>query len=163
MTLHVAEEHDLYSSMESKSTTAEELGIQKDKINSIKVRVRPLDAILMEAGACKIKFISIDVDGHEMEVLSGFDLNQWNPIIVIIEYKSDLMITPVESYMKAAGYQRFYRSGGNDWYAKRSVISAYFMLKMLMLGYVKISGLLKVWLPRNVARWILLTSRSLMN
>jgi len=40
----------------------------------IDVPVRSLDEILIEAGALSVDFISIDVGGHELDVLDGFDL-----------------------------------------------------------------------------------------
>lgn len=162
MTLHVAEGHDLFSSLEASSTMAEELCQQQVDIKSISVRVRPLNAILSEAGAKAIDFVSIDVEGHEMAVLGGFSLDLWQPSIVLIEDKSDLVITEVERHMAGHGYRRFYRSGGNDWYAKPGRISVYFMLRMVATGRARLRGLLKVWLPRSVVRFVLLNRRSLL-
>jgi len=45
----------------------------------IEVPVRTLDDILIEAGAPRIDFISIDVEGHELEVLDGLNLARWSP------------------------------------------------------------------------------------
>src|SRR4029077_20420010 len=40
--------------------------------------VRPLDDTLCEAGSpLGFDFLSVDVEGHELEVLSGFDLARW--------------------------------------------------------------------------------------
>jgi FkbM family methyltransferase len=51
-------------------------GVVADK--AIDVPVRTLDDILEEAAApAPIDFVSIDVEGHEVEVLSGFDLARW--------------------------------------------------------------------------------------
>jgi FkbM family methyltransferase len=162
MMLHVAVEHDLFSSLESHSTMAEELGRHQATIKSVPVRVRPLDAMLTEADAQSIEFVSIDVEGHEMAVLGGFDLNRWRPCVVLIEDKSDLVVTDVERHMLDRGYRRFYRSGGNDWYAKPGRIGVYFMLQMLIADRAELRGLLKVWLPRPIVRFILLTRRSLL-
>jgi len=159
MMLHVAEGHDLFSSIESCSTMAKELSKHKANINSISVRVRPLDDILEEAFVKSIEFISIDVEGHEMEVLGGFNLNRWQPSILLIEDNSDLVVTEVERHMIKHGYRRFYRSGGNDWYGKSGRIGLDFMLRMLADGHVKPLGLLKVWVPRPLARLVLLTRR----
>jgi FkbM family methyltransferase len=161
MLLHVVEENDLFSSLEDCSTMAEDLYQNKSKIKSISVSVRPLDAMLSEAHAQSIDFVSIDVEGHEISVLGGFDLDRWRPCVVLIEDKSDLDVTEVERHMVQRGYRRFYRSGGNDWYAKSGRISAYFMLRMLASGRVTLRGLLKVWMPRTMLRLILLARRSL--
>ena len=82
MALHVAEGQDLFSSLEPSSTMAEEIGRAQAKITSVLVRVRPLNDILQEASVDSIEFISIDVEGHELAVLQGFDLNRWDPKIV---------------------------------------------------------------------------------
>jgi len=34
----------------------------------------------------KINFLSIDVEGYEMEVLKGFNLNKYSPDVIVIEY-----------------------------------------------------------------------------
>jgi FkbM family methyltransferase len=162
MTLHIAEGHDLFSSLESCSTMAEELGRHQATIKSVSVRVRPLDIMLTEAVVKSIDFVSIDVEGHEMAVLGGFDLNRWRPRVVLIEDKSDLHVTEVERHMTQHGYRRFYRSGGNDWYANPGRIGVYFMLRMLAAGRAELRGLLKVWLPRSLVRFVLLTRRSLL-
>lgn len=162
MMLHVAEGHDLFSSLEPRSTMAEELGRHRATIQTVSVRVRPLDDMLTEAGVQSIEFVSIDVEGHEMAVLDGFDLNRWLPIVVLIEDKSDLVVTEVERHMAERGYQRFYRSGGNDWYAKPGRVGVYFMLRMLAAGRAELRGLLKVWLPRSFVRLVLLSRRLLL-
>src|SRR5262249_46658886 len=54
--------------------------------STIKVAVRTLDDILHEAAApSPIDFVSIDVEGHEVEVLRGFDLHHWRPRLILIE------------------------------------------------------------------------------
>jgi FkbM family methyltransferase len=163
MVLHIPQGYDLFSSLEPQSTMSEELSKTRTAIESVIVPVRPLDSILYESGVGAIDFVSIDVEGHELEVLRGFDLTRWNPTIVLIEDKSDLKITDVERHMATHGYQRFYRSGGNDWYTKPAGVDNYLMLRMLFEGRAHFRGLLKVWLPRSLMRMLLLTRRSLLN
>src|SRR5262249_24604096 len=53
---------------------------------TIEVPVRTLDDVLTEAFAPQeFQFMSIDVEGHELEVLSGFDLEHWRPQLILIE------------------------------------------------------------------------------
>jgi len=40
-------------------------------------------------------FLSIDVEGHELKVLKGFDLNKYRPNIIVIEYL-DLSVSKLE-------------------------------------------------------------------
>ena len=52
----------------------------------IAVPIRTLDSVLEEAGAPKgFDFLSIDVEGHEIEVLRGFDIARWQPRLILLE------------------------------------------------------------------------------
>lgn len=66
-----------------------------------------------------IDFISIDVEGHELEVLKGFSLRKYNPRIVLIEDNSNQTNFAVQIHMKSNGYELFNRTGVNDWYVKQ--------------------------------------------
>ena len=53
---------------------------------SIEVPIRTLDSILDEANApARLDFLSIDVEGHEIDVLRGFDFARWNPRLILLE------------------------------------------------------------------------------
>jgi|LakMenEpi03Aug12_release.lakeMendotaPanAssembly.Ray.scaffolds.fasta_scaffold201562_1 FkbM family methyltransferase len=54
----------------------------------------------------EIDFVSIDTEGHELEILSKFPFDKWNIGYFIIEhnYKSEKLI---DSFMSHAGYIRF--------------------------------------------------------
>jgi FkbM family methyltransferase len=80
----------------------------------IDVPVRTLDEILIEAGAPTIDFISIDVEGHELDVLEGFDLARWQPRLILIE---DLLLhLRVHRCLTQRGYRWIRRTGINNWY-----------------------------------------------
>ncbi|MFA6468387.1 MAG: FkbM family methyltransferase [Bacteroidota bacterium] len=88
---------------------------------SVSVQTTTLDDILMHAHIDQqIDFISIDVEGHEREVLEGFSIDKWRPYIVLVEDNSELRNTNVVTYLKQYGYVRFKRTGVNDWYAHTS-------------------------------------------
>ena len=81
---------------------------------AIDVPVRTLDEILSDAGIPRIDFISIDVEGHELEVLDGFDLARWRPRLILIE---DLLLhLRVHRYLTRRGYRWFRRTGLDNWY-----------------------------------------------
>jgi hypothetical protein len=82
---------------------------------SITVRARTLDDILVEAGApSPVDFISIDVEGCEIEVLDGLDLNRWCPRLLVVE---DLVMNlRLHRYLCARGYRWFRRVALNGWY-----------------------------------------------
>lgn len=159
MTLHVAEGHDLYSSLEPQGTMSSELEQRQTPIHGISVKVRTLNDILSEAAATQIDFVSIDVEGHELSVLQGFDLSRWRPKILLVEDNSDMDRTGVERHLTANGYRRFYRSGGNDWYAPLGFPVFGWLCKMLRTGKLKSRGLFKVWLPRRLIRGLLTAKR----
>jgi len=49
------------------------------------VPARTLNSILEESGIESIDLFSLDVEGYELEVLKGFDINRYRPKYVIIE------------------------------------------------------------------------------
>lgn len=83
----------------------------------ITVQKKPLDNILEESKFSRIDFISIDVEGHELEVLKGFSLEKYLPKIILIEDNSNQTNQTIPDYMKSKGYVIFKRTGVNDWYA----------------------------------------------
>jgi FkbM family methyltransferase len=86
---------------------------------TIEVPVRTLDDILAEAKApAPIDFVSIDVEGHEVEVLSGFDLARWQPRLLLIEDHVAGLAT--HRLLTRAGYRLIRRTGLNGWYVPRA-------------------------------------------
>ena len=65
-----------------------------------------------------IDLVSVDVEGHELEVLSGFDFERWKPRLVLLEdHFSNL---DKHRFMTRAGYTLMRRTGLNGWYVPRS-------------------------------------------
>lgn len=88
---------------------------------SVQVDTRTLDEILVEQKLiCGIDFISIDVEGHELEVLRGFSIERWTPVVVIVEDNSNFEDASISNFLKKFGYVRFMRTSVNDWYAQRT-------------------------------------------
>jgi FkbM family methyltransferase len=81
----------------------------------IEVRIRTLDSMLAEADApSPIDLLSIDVEGHELEVLRGFDIARWRPRLIMIEdHVSGLT---KHWYLVSSGYRLIRRVGNNGWY-----------------------------------------------
>ena len=91
------------------------------KSRELTVPTRTLDDILLEAQVQQgLNFVSIDVEGHELEVLKGFSLSKWKPVIVILEDNSNCEDQTVAEYLRRFGYVPFRRTGVNDWYGHRS-------------------------------------------
>jgi len=84
----------------------------------IEVPVRTLDSVLEEAGAPEnFDFLSIDVEGHEIAVLRGFDIARWRPRLILLEdHVADLSR---HRYLNAAGYRIIRRYDSNGWYVPK--------------------------------------------
>jgi FkbM family methyltransferase len=111
MTLHVLGPH---------SSLNRELAVTGVVAESeVEVPIRTLDEILQEIGApSPIDFISIDVEGHEVEVLAGFDLDRWRPRLLLLEDH----VTGLAAHRSVtrAGYRLIRRTGPNGWYVPRA-------------------------------------------
>lgn len=84
----------------------------------VAVRTTRLDTLLEEAGIDgRPDVVSIDVEGHEASVLTGFDIRRWAPRLLIVEDNSDYADSHIPAWMQMHGYRRVFRSGVNDWYA----------------------------------------------
>lgn len=120
--LHVGEGPEWAHQLSSLADNAQDAPASGNAFTTrpVEVRTRRLDAILEEAGATEIDFISIDVEGHELGVLEGFTPERWRPTIIIVEDNSILGNNDVVAYLRRHGYVRFHRTGVNDWYAQES-------------------------------------------
>ena len=88
-------------------------GAQPERV--IEVPVRTLDDVLIEAGAPRqLDFLSIDVEGHELEVLRGFDFAHWRPRLVLLE--DHVGNLKKHRFLRAAGYRLIRRFENNGWY-----------------------------------------------
>ncbi len=106
LTLHLAGGH---SSFDANLNLA---GVKPH--GTISVPVRTLDDVLREAGATSIDFMSIDVEGHELEVLAGFSLERWRPRLLMIE---DLLLhVRLHRHLTGRGYRLIRRTGIDNWY-----------------------------------------------
>jgi FkbM family methyltransferase len=82
---------------------------------TLMVPVRTLDDILEEADApTPVDFLSIDVEGHEVEVLRGFDFVQWLPRLILLE--DHVRNLKAHRFLRRAGYRLIRRAGLNGWY-----------------------------------------------
>jgi FkbM family methyltransferase len=87
---------------------------------AVTVPMRTLNDMLTEAGVEKIDFISIDVEGGELAVLAGFDLERWHPRVVILENNDGNRCGDLHDVMLLRGYHFFIKTGCNEWYVPSS-------------------------------------------
>lgn len=107
MVLHLAGIHSSFDPM------LKVAGVRPEGI--IDVPLTTLDEILTEANApSPIDFVAIDVEGHEIEVLRGFDFARWRPRLVLLE---DLVLSMrPHRFMQSQGYKWIRRTDINSWY-----------------------------------------------
>jgi FkbM family methyltransferase len=88
------------------------------------VEVRTLNSILAEHLAPErcITFLKIDVEGHEYEVLKGIDLQQYRPIVILVETTlpcSTLLVhnfSDISAYICSHSYREVFFDGVNTWW-----------------------------------------------
>ena len=61
-----------------------------------------------------VDFVSIDVEGTQLDVLRGFDLERYSPGLLLME--DHLHRLDVHCYIKKQGYRLVKRTGLNNWY-----------------------------------------------
>jgi len=88
-------DHDLESSISIKDG--------KEKISA---PVRKITDILIENNAPKqINFFSLDVEGHEYEVIQGLDFNLFNVEVFLIEIRSKKLFDKIFYFLDNKGYK----------------------------------------------------------
>ncbi len=102
----IVPEDDTLSGLRPRHATGSPLRVQVD--------VRTLDEILDHAGNPRVDFLSVDVEGTELDVLRGFDLPRHRPEIVLVE--DHLPDLSVHLHMRHRGYRLVRRTGCNSWY-----------------------------------------------
>ena len=81
------------------------------------VPIVTLDNILEKEGNPKVDFVSVDVEGGEVEVLAGFSLERHRPALVLIE--DGVRTLDKHWAMTRRGYKLVKRTVINNWYVPR--------------------------------------------
>ena len=82
--------------------------------HSVEVDMTTLDEIVAQSGKPRLDFLSIDVEGAELDVLRGFTLSKHQPGLIIVE--DDVFDLRLHSHLRAQGYKLVKRTGSNNWY-----------------------------------------------
>ncbi len=94
----------------------------KTDVAVIKVNVRRLDTILAEhhPPITNVDLLAVDVEGWEISVMQGFDIQRFQPKVVILEnlFKS----ATYRRYMRSQGYTRWKRLKPNEIYIRKQSI-----------------------------------------
>jgi len=83
--------------------------------NAPEVNCIPLEHILVAHGIEKIDFLSLDVEGREMEALLSMNIARHCPEIVVSEYKTHGIGEDfrVKEYLEGVGYREVHRTFAN--------------------------------------------------
>jgi FkbM family methyltransferase len=118
------------------------------KVSRLTVPARTLDDVLRASGLPQLDFITIDVEGHEYEVLQGFSIDHWAPRIVILERNTHLPDPRIMRFMHQHSYALERTTGVNDWFVRTNnhhVTGVQYRTRLLARYYAP--KLLTVWRP----------------
>lgn len=108
--------------------------------NSIEVRTNTLTHILKTQSIQQIDFLSIDVEGTEMEVLLGLDFSIYQPQLILLEDKH--LYLKKHFFLKQQGYKLVRRLNRNCWYILKTLptpsVPMLEKLKLLKRMYISI-------------------------
>ncbi len=109
-----------FSSLGIKAKFAEDLKKSKaaPEVDTIKVNVRRLDTILQQYPKIQhIDVLAVDVEGWELSVMRGLNLDTYRPSVVILEnlFKS----REYRRFMRNHGYRRWKRLKPNEIYLRK--------------------------------------------
>jgi FkbM family methyltransferase len=82
------------------------------------VEVTTLDVVL-EGHAGPIDFVVLDLEGHELPALQGFDLERWQPIALLIEANDKQHGWPLRRHLEAHSYTFVAALAQNDLFLHR--------------------------------------------
>ncbi|MBK8139373.1 MAG: FkbM family methyltransferase [Chloroflexi bacterium] len=99
----------------------EKRGLEFDGFETVSVPATTLNQILSEqlprGAATEISFLSLDVEGTELDVLRGLDLKKYRPRVLLIETNSAPERETLSAYLAAYGYIFARRLEVNSLYA----------------------------------------------
>ena len=105
-----------------------------------RVPVRTLTRILDEAGApAPVDVVSIDVEGHELNVLRGLDFDKYRPRVLVIEALDAGAAAELEAFMSGKGYRKARQISSNLLFCRDEADAA-------VVAAAK-SDVPRVWLP----------------
>jgi FkbM family methyltransferase len=83
------------------------------------VPLATLDSLLVRAGVSQVDFLSVDVEGSELDVLRGFSFERYRPRLILVEDFAEGLAK--HRFMRARAYRRVRRTGDNSWYVPNEV------------------------------------------
>lgn len=84
------------------------------EVETFEVPTRTADSIIERELGGRVDFISIDVEGHEPEVLRGLRLERFRPRLMLVE--DDMSSLETSRLLWARGYRMLRRTQNNNWW-----------------------------------------------
>ena len=78
---------------------------------STRVRVKTVDQLMAKWDFPQLDLLAIDVEGTELDVLRGCDLERWRPLVICAECWDK--VGPMDPYLEEKGYKKTARSVDN--------------------------------------------------
>lgn len=85
----------------------------------VDVKADTLSNLLKNYGITAVDFLSIDVEGAELEVLKGFDFEQYRPRLILLEDKH--LYLQKHRLLTRNGYKLVRRLNRNSWYIPQEI------------------------------------------
>jgi FkbM family methyltransferase len=82
------------------------------RLRQVTVPIKSLDSLL-ESHSETVDFLSLDVEGMEVDVLKGFELERFRPKLLLVERQYDTRDEVLSSYLAQKGYQAVAQKGCN--------------------------------------------------
>jgi len=117
-----------------------------------RVECTTISDILEEACIIQLDYLSLDIEGHELEVFRGLDFDRWRPRLILVE--DHLYNLKLHRFLKSNRYRLVYRTGSNNWYVPRGTPFPRLTLRVRLELFRK----LYLSLP---FRWLRLTGKRL--
>jgi FkbM family methyltransferase len=90
----------------------------------IKVPYVSLKALLGDRTE-KVDLLSLDVEGMELDVLRGFDLERYQPSLIVIEQQGDERDAAVSAYLEKHGYRQAAKKGCNAFFVPEALRASF--------------------------------------
>jgi FkbM family methyltransferase len=119
---------EMYSGFEP---SASQRGFPESNPNDLvreETSVRTLDQILDDRRG-RIDFVVLDVEGHELPVLEGFDLERWQPTALLIEENDPARVPALRRHVEGRGYAFVLRLDQNHLFVRRDELGLVKRLK----------------------------------
>ena len=81
------------------------------------VAKRTISSLLDEHGISSVDFMSLDIEGYEIEALQGLDLARHRPRLLVIESDSKEHENAMDKILLPAGYTKGFNISGNWFYS----------------------------------------------